>query len=411
MARIPYLPPEILRLIVDKLERVELRECASFAHPDYPENDFSSSSWPVHTISCMADVANARRSSKEMREAAWPIFGRILGSAVFTLTPRCMKFLEFVASHGMLSHYIETLTFSSGYFFEFSGRSNISEDGQAYHFVREVHNVRGGGMTATEKPHFMDELHLMKAWRACRREQERFCAPPRNAHIQSLVTVLKGLPKLRNLRTVYCWDTFRCAQAHKGCLKQEMRDKLPGKTRLLDQYDFYGPPVSSVNDHNPHLGIALRKAIIKSAVRLQSIVDLHPVLYEHDDFASLANLRRMGEAKSLQNLTTVSLSMGQPDEVASEQPDPTHVLQALFNGAPKVRNLFLHVEDRSIKGWFKNLAHPIRLEVLDLENAVLTELDLLAFATPALRQLRLNECALLNSSMDVLLSCTLQAGP
>lgn len=382
MVNILSCPLEVLELIVNGLERCQL------------VNDNSGKRWPMYSEASTQDIRNVRLTHSTLRDAAWPALGRVLGSSIFSITPISLKTLMTIAEHKQLHNKVTTLKLSDAFI---QIPSDNPTSSPAYFYRTNNGNClpyREEEMEAKELEELnQDRVTLDKAWHAAAIHHVNFCAA--NHHETLLTTIFKKLTNLRNLRTTWRWHREVQTEDHRLWLRLELGDKLAEEDRhLLDRCDVR---TNHGIDHKNHMHESVKRAIVDSGVRFQSIIGLYDDVYFLEVAQTLACLTALRKTSALQNLSAFTWKPyteerdGLPLRQSSFGAD---VLATLFNAAPRLRRLHLSLWESDIEGWFDKVKQPLALELLDIDHVCLTREALMAFISPSLKNLRLSSVEL-----------------
>lgn len=362
----PYLPLEITTAIVNHLECCEL---------DY---DFNKSIWPIHTRDCIRNVQKARLISRDFLNGSAQLFGKLLSNTVFTLTPKCLQFLDHLSLNAELSSSIRTLTFGSTYISQLKpyrqralqkkGSMNADLDAanqeifKAWHSLNEIQTV---------------DFNTGRAEEILSRIFRQFKGL-RNLRFHPHVKMIRGNPYLGELT----WPT------------KELRLMLAERTAklghvVLDRFRL------AVYDDCYKIFPMIQRALSNSGVHLKSLIST----------PQRKSQRRKG-LLAFYNPSPVPLSniFGQmtlfywtlpaaPQRLMNSTRRFTTMLSSILKNAPYLKSLHIIGTEyyTNIKCRYLSLPlkRPPRLDLLDLEGIDIDRDSLIALVSNNLRKLRL----------------------
>lgn len=385
------LSTEILVHIVNELERCVIDE------------DLTDGMWPTHSQSSCNDILNVRLVCSKLRDIAWPVFARMLGTSIFTLTPISLSSLREIACHPELSGRLETLSLSKAYLDDEPYRRVHYETNdkvtlfQLVGFGHEGRQTLQKLMTSAEGNIYKNDVaELDRAWRKAFEQQVAWSADESNPTTM-LTLVFKSLKNLHRLRITDAFTRRRTTQKHKLWLRMEIGARLPpNKRHLLDRYDLAtGYAGSQV--FCPYFQRALEAAIMGSEREFDSIIESLGWGFEQKEEPYLQSLRRMANSNAFVNLKVFSLHIVEDDD----DPIVGRILVTLFNTAPQLKQLHVNLMMSWLDSWTYGLKCDVKLELLELIDTPITKRALMSFITSHLQYLRLCEVDLYHNELGI----------
>ncbi|TID22102.1 hypothetical protein E2P81_ATG11212 [Venturia nashicola] len=366
---IPHLPLEIATAVVNHLECCEL---------DY---NFNRSVWPIHTQDCIRNVQKARLISRDFLHGSALLFGKLLSNTVFTLTPKCLDFLDQLSQNAELSSYIRTLTFGSTYIpqlkpyrqraleMKWGGNADLDAANQeifrAWHFLYEIQtmNFKTGRTEET----------LTRIFRQFKSLQ--------NFRFRPHVEMIRGVPYPRKLT----WPT------------KEIRLTLTEETAELGHAVLERFRIAVYNDLHRVFSI-IQKALSKSNLHPKSLLST-PQCTSHRQKGLLAFYipPTIPLSHIFNHLKQFYWAVPPaPKRLMNSTRHFTTMLSSILNNAPHLKTLHIICTDYPIHDNPKcrylpsSLKQTPHLTLLDLEGIDIDRDSLLALAGKSLRKLRLS---------------------
>lgn len=363
----PYLPVEITTAIVKFLECYEL---------DY---DFNRCVWPIHTKDCIRNVQKARLISRDFLYGSAQLFGKLLSDTVFTLTPKCLEFLDGLSQNVELSSSIRTLTFGSTY---------IPQLKPYRQYTLEKKWSTNADLDAANQ-------EIFKAWHFLYDAQKADFKTGRTEEI--LIRIFRQFKNLKNIRFRPHVKMIR-GRPYSGKFTwptKELRLMLTKGTAelghaVLERFRM------AVYDDCYTIFPMIQRALSKSGVHLESLIS-----------TSQRELQRRKGLLAFYDPPTVPLSpiFGQmklfywaipaaPKRLKNSTRRFTTMLSSTLNNAPHLKSLhIIYTEDPDgpkCPHLSLTLKRPPQLELLDLEGIDIDRDSLLALVSNKLRRLRLS---------------------
>jgi hypothetical protein len=375
---------------------------------------------PLHSNSCINDVRNVRFAHRKLRDGAWPLFARVIGTSTFTLTPGHMTCLAMIAKQPQLRDRIKTLSFGTNYIdpspnytysYYLKDRRTQREQQVRRHIRPIPKELKCGtihGWRLDQNTLNRDLVVIEDAWNESRRAQDDFFVQPANACAQSLSKFFKALPRLINLRVL----KGPCGPLESGCKSHErwFKIELGGVLSLEDHesifrdYDMQGPYYFVPNEH---FTFAVLDEIKTSDIKLEAILnDGQDTGIPHDDGSfpqhksndlMVSAIQSLQHAGSFTRLHTINLnsevitSTWTENAGSSMQPSAAPLLNAPFTAAPLLKHLYLEGFRWRLDLEVANLSRVPSLELLAISRTNFIPSALTALITPSLTMLRLCE--------------------